>query len=208
MKHPLSNMISIMFEELGPLLGGLARREYVFTAGQTVFRRGDPVRRIYFVTAGIVHLVRHLASGAPLVLQRSGAGTILAEASLYSAEYHCDATAMTEARAWAVSKQELLNRLARSPELGMAFIRRLADELQHARFHAELLSIRTVGARLDAWIEWNGEMPPKGEWVGLAAELGVSPEALYREMANRRPPTYGSGNGGVPARVRTKRRVA
>ena len=33
----------------------------------------------------------------------------------------------------------------------------------------------------------NGEMPPKGEWVGLAAELGVTPEALYREMANRRP---------------------
>ena len=66
-------------------------------------------------------------------------------------------------------------------------MRRLAGELQHARFHAEVLSIRTVAARLDAWVEWNGEMPPKGEWVGLAAELGVTPEALYREIASRRP---------------------
>jgi CRP-like cAMP-binding protein len=179
-------MISIMFEELEPLLSGLARREHDFEAGQTVFRQGDPVRQVFFVTAGMVHLVRHLASGAPLVLQRAGSGTILAEASLHSAKYHCDATAVTGARAWAISKKELLNRLAQNAELGMAFIRRLANELQHARFHAEVLSIKTVAARLNAWVEWNGEMPPKGEWVGLAAELGVSPEALYREMASRR----------------------
>jgi len=180
-------MISIMFEEMEPLFDRVARHELAFKAGQTLFHPGDPVRQVFFVTDGMVHLVRHLASGAPLVLQRAGPGTILAEASLYSAKYHCDATAVTEARAWAISKRELLNRLTLSPELGMAFIRRLANELQHARFHAEVLSIRTVAARLDAWIEWNGEMPPKGDWVGFAAELGVSPEALYREMARRRP---------------------
>jgi CRP-like cAMP-binding protein len=180
-------MLSLMFEDLDPLLGGGARRQRSFKAGETVFRRGDPVRQVFFISRGSVHLVRHQASGAPLVLQRSGAGTILAEASLYSAKYHCDATAVTEAAAWLVAKKELLDRLARNPDLGMAFIRRLANELQHARFHAEVLSIKTVAARLDAWLEWNGEMPAKGEWVGLAAELGVSPEALYREMANRRP---------------------
>jgi hypothetical protein len=46
--------------------------------------------------------------------------------------------------------------------------------------------MKTVAARLDAWIEWNGELPPKGEWISLAAELAVSPEALYREIGRRR----------------------
>lgn len=180
-------MISIMLEEFAPLLDGLARRELAFEAGQAVFHQGDAVRQVFFVTDGLVHLVRHLASGAPLILQRAGPGSILAEASLYSAKYHCDATAVTEARAWTIPKKELLNRLAESPKLGLAFSRRLATELQHARFHAEILSIRTVAARLDAWIEWNGDIPAKGAWADLAAELGVSPEALYREMAARRP---------------------
>ncbi len=179
-------MIAIMFEELEPFLSGVTRRVVAVEPGQTVFHRGDQVRRVFFVTGGVIHLVRHQASGAPLVLQRAGSGTILAEASLFSARYHCDATGVTRASAWAISKKELLNRLAQNPQLGMALIRRLAHELQYARFHAEVLSMKMVSARLDAWIDWSGRMPPKGEWVGLAAELGVSPEALYREMARRR----------------------
>ena len=179
-------MIAVMFEDLEPLLGGIPRRQLAFEPGEIVFHQGDAVRQVYFVTAGTIHLIRHQASGAPLILQRAGPGAILAEASLYSAKYHCDATVVTSAAAWAISKRDLLNRLSQSPSPAIAFVRRLAHELQHARFHVEVVSMKTVSARLDAWIEWNGAMPMKGEWVGLAAELGVSPEALYREMARRR----------------------
>ena len=51
---------------------------------------------------------------------------------------------------------------------------------------AEILSLRTVAQRLSAWLELNGELPAKGEWLILAAEIGTSPEALYREIARRR----------------------
>lgn len=180
-------MITIMFEDLEPIFDGVTRREVVFNPDQTVFHQGDPVQQVFFVTDGRIDLVRHQASGAILVLHRAGPGAMLAEASLYSAKYHCDATAVIKARAWIISKRELLNRLSQNSELGLVFIKRLAHELQYARFHAEVLSLKTVSARLDAWIEWNGAMPPKGEWAILAAELGVSPEALYREMASRRP---------------------
>ena len=44
-----------------------------------------------------------------------------------------------------------------------------------------------VSARLDAWLAWHGELPPRGDWKQLADQIGVSPEALYREMARRRP---------------------
>jgi CRP-like cAMP-binding protein len=76
--------------------------------------------------------------------------------------------------------------MAENPNLALAFVRRLAHELQNARFQAEVLSMKTVAARLDGWIAWRGSLPPKGKWIGLAAELGVSPEALYREIAKRR----------------------
>lgn len=182
---PYANMIAIMFEDLEPLLADLVRRDLMVERGQTIFLQGDPVRYLYFVTSGAIDLMRHQLSGAPVVLQHAGPGAILAEASLDSATYHCTAVAVSKSTFWAISKRELLKRMAQNPELALAFIRRLAHELQSARFHAEVLSMR-VAARLGAWVYWRGSLPPKGEWTGLAAELGVSPEALYREIAKRK----------------------
>lgn len=178
-------MITIMFQDLDPLLQNLERRQLAFHPGATVFRQGDPVRHVFFVTAGAIDLVRHQASGAPLVLQHAGPDTILAEASIDSAMYHCAAVAVSSSTAWAISKREFLNRIAQSPKLALALVRRLAHELQNARFQTEILSMKTVAERLGAWTGWRGSLPPKGQWVRLAAELGVSPEALYREIAKR-----------------------
>lgn len=175
-----------MLNDLEPRLAGLVRHKLVCRPGRYLFHRGDPIRRLHFVTAGTVHLVRHLPSGRPLVIQRAGSGDLLAEASLYAARYHCDAIATTETSIWAFAKRELLDRLAEDPVLAAALLKRLAGELQNARFHSEILSLKTVASRLDAWMEWNGAIPAKGEWVRLASELGVSAEALYREMAIRR----------------------
>ena len=65
---------------------------------------------------------------------------------------------------------------------------RLAQELQRARFQVEIVAMKKVAARLDAWIASSGPLPPKGEWVRLAAEIDVTPEALYREIAKRDRP--------------------
>ena len=47
--------------------------------------------------------------------------------------------------------------------------------------------MRRLSDRLDAWLMMNlGKLPSKGGWLPLAAELGVTPEALYRELARRR----------------------
>lgn len=177
-----------MFSDLNLLLHGLDRRPLAFQPGETVFRQGDPVRHLYFVTGGAIDLVRHQPSGAALVLQHAGPDTILAEASIESATYHCAAVAVSSSTAWAISKKEFLNRLAQNPKLALALIRRLARELQNARLQTEILSMKTVAERLDAWIAWRGSLPPKGQWVHLAAELGVSPESLYREIAKRNGP--------------------
>jgi hypothetical protein len=65
--------------------------------------------------------------------------------------------------------------------------RSFAREVQIARFRAEILSIRRLSDRLDAWLDLNGGvLPEKGRWLSLAGDLAVAPEALYRELAKRR----------------------
>jgi CRP-like cAMP-binding protein len=180
------NMIEVMLTNLMPLFEGLPRRELSFEAGSPVFNLGDAIKTVYVVRSGTIHLVRHQEDGSPLILQRAKGGEILAKASVYSSHYHCDARAESAAVVWAISRNGLRRRLSESPEFAEAWARHLVDEVQRARLHAEILSLKTVSARLAAWIGWHGTLPPKGRWSVIAQEIEVSPEALYREIGTRR----------------------
>lgn len=180
-------MIIIMSKSIEPYLYGLRAREQHFVGGRPLFHRGDSVKEMHFVLAGSINLVRHQREGSILILQRAGPGSILAEASLYSETYHCDAIASGSADIRAYPKAGIKKLLAKSPEFTDVWANYLAQELQRSRLRSEILSLKTVAQRLDAWIAWNGgKLPDKGEWKLLANQIGVSPEALYREVAKRR----------------------
>jgi len=178
-----SDMMAIMSAELDSLLLELKGHDCEFAAGAPVFHINDPVRIVHFMRRGTIHLVRHQEGGAALILQRARAGSILAEASVYSDHYHCDARADSDAVTWAVARKDLCRRLEAKTEASQAWARYLAHEVQRARLHAEILSLKTVEARLNAWIAWNGVLPGKGQRRRIADEIGVSPEAFYRELA-------------------------
>jgi CRP/FNR family transcriptional regulator, dissimilatory nitrate respiration regulator len=178
-------MIGIM-SDMHLMLSKLAGRQCAFAAGASVFRVGDPVRVLHIVRSGAICLIRHHEGGSALILQRARPGSILAEASLYSARYHCDAIAETAAITWVVQRHEVRRKFDENAEFAEAWASFLAHEVQRTRFQAELLSLKTVRARLAAWIAWNGALPAKGEWSRVAMEIGVSAEALYREIAIRR----------------------
>jgi CRP-like cAMP-binding protein len=78
-------MIAIMSAVDATLFRALGARERALAAGQTLFRRDDPVVSVHAVLAGEVRLVRHRSDGGLLVLQRARTGTLLAEASLFAA---------------------------------------------------------------------------------------------------------------------------
>ena len=180
-------MIAIMLQSIEPYLGNLRGRQLHFENGRSLFLRGDPVTDMHFVIKGSIHLVRHQSDGSALTLQRAGPGTMLAEASLYSRTYHCDAVAFGGADTRVYTKVSLKRLLAKNPEFSNVWANYLALELQRSRLRSEILSLRTVSERLDAWIAWNGgSFPQKGEWKMVANQIGVSPEALYREIAKRR----------------------
>jgi len=149
-------MIAIMSEELGSLLQGLRGREREFDGGASVFHLGDPIRLVHLVRRGTIHLARRQDDGSALILQRARAGSILAEASVYSERYHCDARAESNAATWAVAREDLRSSLEAKPEFARAWAQYLAHEVQRARFHAEILSLKTVALRLSAWMAWNG----------------------------------------------------
>jgi CRP-like cAMP-binding protein len=180
-------MIAIMSKSLSDLLRGLPATERHYPAGKRIFRRGDKILSLHQVLDGNVHLVRHNIGGRALVLQRATGRAILAEASVFADRYHCDAVAALPTRTRAIAKSVLCAAFARDPILARAWTEHLAREVQAARLRAEILSLRTVAERLDAWIAMNArQFPTKGHWKTVAEEIGTSPEAFYREIAKRR----------------------
>lgn len=157
-----------------------------FEAGRAVFRAGDRVRQMYVVHTGDVDLVRFSRTGARLILHSVGAGAVLAEASAYSATYHCDGLARTAVTATALPVSVFVQRIHASPDAAQSWAAALARELQKSRMQCEIRSLNKVAERLDAWLGENGDLPPRGQIQDLAHRLGVTREALYRELARRR----------------------
>jgi CRP-like cAMP-binding protein len=168
------------------LFTNLRGTERVFAPGAAVFHRGDAVERLHVIRSGTVRLLRHQQDGHPVVLQRACRGDILAEASVFSAHYHCDAVALMESATDAFAVADIRRLLEADIGFCRAWAASMSHQLQAARRRAELMSLRTVSERLDFWLVWNeGGLPEKGLWKDVAEELGVSPEALYRELAAR-----------------------
>jgi CRP-like cAMP-binding protein len=177
-------MISIMSQSVGQIFEEAAVRRH--DAGQQIFHSGDRVGFLHFVEAGRIDLVRQTRAGAPVILQRAGPGQVLAEASVYSATYHCDARTITNSVLRVLPVSAFRRSLETTPELAGIWAEYLAHSVQAARLRAEIRTLRTVAERLDAWLGGERALPEKGTWQDLAAELGVSREALYRELAKRR----------------------
>ncbi|MEP6565107.1 MAG: Crp/Fnr family transcriptional regulator [Mesorhizobium sp.] len=175
---------------LNPLLAELsklAEREQRLAAGDVLFRAGDPILSLFLVASGRIQLTRSLPHGFQLTLQRASAGAVLAEASLFAANYHCEAVATEVSVLQVVPRQRIEATLASGPDLARTWTRHLAQEVQRARAIAEMLSLKTVAQRINAWVALNdGILPLKGHWREVASEIGITPEALYRELAKRR----------------------
>lgn len=179
-------MIAIMPTRLFDLLKSADSFERMLQPGEYLFHLGDPVNALHVVLDGEVQLFRFDRLGHSVALQKATSGDVVAEASLFAETYHCDAIASSSTTCRGIQCKLLRDRFHGDPEFAEAVATHLAQEVQSMRFRAEMLSLKTVAARLDAWEAWYGAIPQKGEWRRLADQLGVSPEAIYRELANRR----------------------
>lgn len=177
-------MIVIMSWPLETLFSEAATRE--FGAGEPVFHAGDEVLSMFFVRLGSAELIRYTGHGLRMVLHRAGPGAVLAEASAWSEVYHCTAVAAEPCQLSALPREAFLRRLSTDPTKAETWAHSLARALQSARFQAEIRSLPRVADRLDAWLGEGHQLPEKGRWQEVAAELGITREAFYRELSRRR----------------------
>jgi CRP-like cAMP-binding protein len=167
-------------------LSKLAECSRTVPAADTLFRVGDPVKSLYLVVSGALRLTRMLPHGAALTMQRAEPGAIVAETSLFADRYCCNAIAAETSLIRVVRIQAVRAALRNDSILLWEWLRHMAGEVQQARARAEILSLKTVAHRVEGWRALNdGVLPPRGRWRQLADEIGVSPEALYREFARR-----------------------
>lgn len=156
-------------------------------AGKSLFHQDQNIEYLHIVESGLVELTRFHENGNSIILQQTKENSILAEASIYSEQYHCSAIARVNSSLFAIPKPTIIHRLKEDWEFSYLWGKHLAKEVQSTRFQLENISQKTVSERLDGWLSWNNStLPPKGEWKSLASQISVSPEALYRELAKRK----------------------
>jgi CRP-like cAMP-binding protein len=155
-------------------------------ANEALFRLGDKPVNFYEVIAGRVRLSRVDRSGREVILYVAGPGETLAEASLYSPAYHCDAIASTAATLRAYPKAALVAAFAKDRKAAQAFTATLARQVMNLRTRIEQRNIRSARDRVRHYLTVNadaGVVTLRGTLKDLAAELGLTHEALYRTLA-------------------------
>jgi CRP-like cAMP-binding protein len=153
-------------------------------AHETFFRIGDPVRYMYLVISGEARLIRIDRRGGEVILQRSRGGFI-AEASLDSRTYHCDAIAAEPTMMIMFTLSAFRQALADDFTFCRAWQTLLAKEVRKLRAQCERLTLNSAAERINHYIESEGSdgvvtlSQSRKSW---AAELGITHEALYRTL--------------------------
>jgi CRP-like cAMP-binding protein len=153
--------------------------------GDLLFRQGRKPERMFYVADGEVVLQRAGSHGEKVVLQRARQGFV-AEASLQSPRYHCDAVVTVSGTVVSLPIESIRQALRADSAFAMRWIGMLNHELMRLRLRCERLSIKGVRHRLLHLIETEGQGGSLPLGVGLksmASELGVTHEALYRTVA-------------------------
>lgn len=155
------------------------------TQGDWIFRQKKKPVHMFYVASGEVILQRIGVQGESFVLQRTRHGFV-AEASLQSNSYHCDALVTVSGDLIAIPIESIRQTMLTDPVFAMRWMMMLNRELRRLRGQCERLSIKGVKGRLLHLIETEGDGGRLSLGAGLkslASELGVTHEALYRTVA-------------------------
>ena len=175
-------------EDWLPAAARTAAIDHRLKAGEALFRLGDKTAGLCEVIAGRVRLARVDRSGREIVLHVAGPGETLAEASLFSTRYHCDAIASTNATVRVYPKREVLLAFEKNSKAAQAFSATLAHQVMNLRTRIEQRNIRSARERVRHFLALNAgsdgrTVELRGTLKDLAAEIGLTNEVLYRTLA-------------------------
>lgn len=170
----------------GPLTGLAEVR--TLGPGELVFRSGSAARHVHFLAQGRVTLSRFGPQGEPVAIHVAQTGEYFAEASLHSDRYHCDAVVVVPSVVASIPSPGLRELLCRDPEFAMQWVAILSRQLRQTRARVERLSLKGAADRVRHLLLIEGKgaahrYTVRGSVKDLAAELGLTHEALYRTLA-------------------------
>jgi CRP-like cAMP-binding protein len=156
-------------------------------AGEALFRQGDAATAIFEIEQGRLRLLRQ-TDHRTVPVHTARPGELFAEAALFSATYHCDAIAAVASRVRAYPKRQMLAALRSDPKQAEAFMAALARQVQTLRTRLEQRNIRSARERVMHYLALAAGSGGRtvyvaGTLMDLAAELGLTHEALYRTLA-------------------------
>ena len=167
---------------------GLAFRTHELRDKQVLFAARQKPSKLFLVSRGCVRLVRPLRHGADAVMQRARAGEWLAESSLFSDRYHCDAIAQGTSEVISIDKRDVLAAFKKDPQRSVAFCELLSKQLRRLRGVHEIVRIRSARERVLQWLLLQATgAPPQlrvdQTWTQVADEISLTREAVYRAVA-------------------------
>ncbi|RYF31767.1 MAG: Crp/Fnr family transcriptional regulator [Comamonadaceae bacterium] len=154
---------------------------------QMLFREGAASAGVFRLRSGCVRLLRSTLTGGQITMHTVREGEFFAEASLFSAKYHCDAVALEPSEVLVFRKEALVDQLRESPELLWTFTAELARRVQGLRTKLEIKQTRSAEERILQFIglhcDASGFWTQQGTLKHLSEDIGLTHEALYRALA-------------------------
>lgn len=144
-----------------------------------LFHQDEATSGMYRVVRGSVTLQRMGSGGETITLYRAGAGDYFAEASVFSAAYHCDAICTESGQVQKFAKADILATLRDTPAFSEGFARLLAVQVQQYRAHITLLAIPSAKERVLSAVQAGYLQTTVSE---LATRINLTQEACYRAL--------------------------
>jgi CRP/FNR family transcriptional regulator, dissimilatory nitrate respiration regulator len=157
-----------------------ACRTLAMQKGDVLFRQKQTTSGLYRVVSGCVTLQRTGLHGDTLTLHKAVSGGFFAEASVFSATYHCDAICTEAGSVVKIAKAAIVSTMQCDPAFSEGFTRLLAIQVQQYRAHIELLAIPSAKDRLLAAVQAGYFDATVTE---LATRINLTHEACYRALS-------------------------
>jgi len=141
---------------------------------------------MYFIKEGRLKLQRETSEGFTIIQHVAFKGEVIAEASLFSQDYHCSAVADTNTEVSYLRKIDLGNYLEKNPTAMRRLLVLYANQIKNLRAINEIKNIRSAKERTLAFLrnemDGNSEVKLSISLKDVAYRIGLSHEAFYRAL--------------------------
>ncbi len=164
-------------------------RETSFSAGQSIFARGDSGKDVYLVLDGRVRLSVLSSEGRELTFSHAGPGEVFGEiAALDGGLRTADATAVSPVKAMTLSHMTLKKLLETSPAFAAAATAFLCARIRETDLQLEGVALHRIEVRLARFIlGLLRQRQSSSNWPGEKVDLGMSQGELALLLGASRP---------------------